>query len=91
MIIRYDNGVLGVVGFRDGNLPQAALVKITAADMRKELRRMAAVFNQGRPRKVSLKRPSPQMSRARLGMMRVEARINILADRMNPMPRRPVR
>lgn len=46
--------------------------------MRKQLRNMARAFNLSRPRGVSFKHPSPQMSRDKLKVMGVIARMNIL-------------
>lgn len=54
------------------------MITITAKLMRKEMRDMARQFNLSRPRGVSLKRPSPQLSRDKMGTMRVIARMNIL-------------
>lgn len=51
---------------------------ITAKTMQRQMRLSANGFNQGKPRRVSLKRPSPQLSRDKLATMRAIARMNIL-------------
>ncbi len=51
---------------------------ITSKATSKQLRNMARQFNLSRPRGVSFNHPSPQLSRDKLGAMRVIARMNIL-------------
>ena len=58
-------------------------ITINAKAMRQQMRDMARQFNLSRPRGVSLKRPSPQLSRDKLGTMRVIARMNILYSEAN--------
>lgn len=53
-------------------------ITITAKAMRKQMRDMARAYNLSRPRGVSLKRSSPQLSRDKLGVMRVIARMNYI-------------
>lgn len=62
---------------------QPVSITITERDLNKHMRDMARAYNLSRPRGVSLKRPSPQLSRDKLGTMRVIARMNILYNEAN--------
>ena len=42
----------------------------------RELRNLARAYNQGRARKVSLRRPSARLSRSQIARLRVQARLN---------------
>lgn len=58
-------------------------VTVTWKDLNKQMRDTARQFNLSRPRGVSLKRPSPQLSRDKLATLRTIARMNILYEALN--------
>jgi len=58
-------------------------VTISPDELKQEMRKTAVSFNFGRVRKVSIKRPSPWLSRENLAALKAQARLDIIMRHNN--------